>query len=262
MYRDKHGNPSELPVGLEDAKRHRTRNYFADTACPDCGTSVRYTKSGACDRCARHAAGDLYALAIDFMDFIDIPIEFGGGSSTSYQSTNHLGPVGNRDISYEYKAELIEMRELIATPAPISIGKAQEAGVELWIDSRPCVVAGHYGIRKLNGDCYFCEMKRNIKSPRQIAIQSGQTWYTPNTPCKTCGTLAERNVHNGACRGCKEATKSPAAVMMEAQPDLILSKADASALGITVYRTGEPCNHGHKAYRYVSTGGCLKCLRG
>ena len=262
MYRDEKGNPSPLPVGLEDAKRHRTRNYITDTACPDCGTLVRYTKNSNCDRCARHAAGDLYAYAIGIMSFIEYPIEFGGGVSTAYPHQGTLGPIGDRHISFGYRAELLEMRELLADPAPNSISKAVEAGVELWIDSRPCAVAGHYGIRKLNGYCYFCERERNIKSPRQLAIQSGQTWYTPDVPCKKCGTLAERNVHNGACRGCTRPIKSPAAVMMEAQPDMILSRADASALGITVYRTGEPCNHGHRAYRYVSTGGCIKCLRG
>lgn len=42
----------------------------------------------------------------------------------------------------------------------------------------------------------------------------------------------------------------------------ILSRTDAYALGLKKFYTGLPCVHGHVAERYVSTKGCVECLRG
>lgn len=39
--------------------------------------------------------------------------------------------------------------------------------------------------------------------PRQAAIAAGERWYTPDTPCRHCGTLAPRYVANGMCKGCR-----------------------------------------------------------
>lgn len=41
-----------------------------------------------------------------------------------------------------------------------------------------------------------------------------------------------------------------------------MKRADAAAAGLLQYNTGLPCKYGHLAPRYVSTGGCLQCLRG
>ena len=38
------------------------------------------------------------------------------------------------------------------------------------------------------------------------------------------------------------------------------TRAEAAALGLTHYFTGKPCNRGHIAWRYVSTGHCVQCL--
>lgn len=38
---------------------------------------------------------------------------------------------------------------------------------------------------------------------RQEALAAGLKWYTPNNPCKHCGTFSERYVANGKCKGCK-----------------------------------------------------------
>ena len=40
-------------------------------------------------------------------------------------------------------------------------------------------------------------------SARAKAIAAGERWYTPDTPCRHCGTLAPRYVANGMCKGCK-----------------------------------------------------------
>lgn len=41
----------------------------------------------------------------------------------------------------------------------------------------------------------------------------------------------------------------------------VVSKADAKALGLPRYFTGNPCIRGHIAERQVSNGGCLDCSR-
>lgn len=40
-------------------------------------------------------------------------------------------------------------------------------------------------------------------SPRARAVAAGEKWYTPSESCSKCGTLAQRYVANGKCRGCK-----------------------------------------------------------
>lgn len=42
----------------------------------------------------------------------------------------------------------------------------------------------------------------------------------------------------------------------------ILTRADAYRLGLKKFYTGHPCRNGHIAERYVSTKGCIECLRG
>lgn len=39
------------------------------------------------------------------------------------------------------------------------------------------------------------------------------------------------------------------------------SRKDAHARGETQFFTGKPCKNGHVSARYVSTGGCIECLR-
>ena len=47
-----------------------------------------------------------------------------------------------------------------------------------------------------------------------------------------------------------------------ANPDMVLSKADARMMGFTLYRTGRPCIHGHDGWRRADNGACCDCLRG
>ena len=42
-------------------------------------------------------------------------------------------------------------------------------------------------------------------------------------------------------------------------PDMIISKKDAVALGFTVYRTGEPCKNGHTGWRRTYNHNCIEC---
>jgi len=313
-YQDGKGNFHPVPYGKEDAKRYRNSRYESGVKCPVCNhTGIRYTHTDTCIHCARLNAIDLYAYAVGAMRFIVVPEEYRGGEISTYFPR---GGYGDRVINQAYMDEIKQLHELLGgqIPTPVNTKQAIEMGLELWVRSEPCPRSGHYGIRTLKGHCYFCELERNTKSPRQIAmaasetwytptepcpkcntlserrvndgkcsgchpnirksgdrsprqaaIAAGQTWYIPDTPCKHCGTLAERNIHNGQCKDCMTPTmdgrRSPDSIMMEAQPDMIISRDQARKLGLKVFRTGEPCTRGHVGFRYVSTGSCIKCLR-
>lgn len=115
-----------------------------------------------------------------------------------------------------------------------------------------------------NGKCVSCIM--SALSPRKKAIIEGKQWYIPDTTCDKCGRLVERNVATGACSNCiskgvdRRATAE--SELMRDQPDMILSKKQAKAMGLKVYRTGRPCKNGHTSWRYISTNSCIDCLRG
>lgn len=85
---------------------------------------------------------------------------------------------------------------------PISKHQATAEGSPVYVQADPCRRAGHAGLRMVGGECWFCEAERTAPSPRQQALAAGEKWYTPAKPCPHCGTLAERYVANGRCRGC------------------------------------------------------------
>lgn len=140
------------------------------------------------------------------------------------------------------------------------------------IGSKRCS-KGHPGLLTKTRRCVLCAEEK-ARTPRQVAIREGRKWYTPETPCNACHQIVERRVDNGVCRGCMKSPgngpapdstdhrRTPDSVMMEDCPDLIISKADARLAGFKVYRTGKACKKGHTAYRYISTGTCVQCLRG
>ena len=41
-------------------------------------------------------------------------------------------------------------------------------------------------------------------TPRAKAVAAGAKWYTPDKPCPKCGTLSQRYVANGRCKGCPQ----------------------------------------------------------
>lgn len=144
--------------------------------------------------------------------------------------------------------------------------RAIEAGERWYTPDAPCRRCGAYAQRRVdNGQCAACKPpKESATSPRQRAIEAGERWYTPDTPCRRCGTYAQRRVDNGQCAACQppQSTEpSLAQRIMEQAPDMIMSRADAKAAGMPVYRTGRRCRRGHIAFRYLSTGACIQCMR-
>lgn len=114
---------------------------------------------------------------------------------------------------------------------------------------------GHPGMTLLNGRCALC------KSPRQQAAENGETWYMP-FPEYRCpkGHNSPKRVLNGSCKQCEEERTGPRPIW-QTDPDIIIDRETAKALGFNVYRTGEPCKHGHTGWRYISNNGCLECAR-
>ena len=312
VYFDDAGNPHGLPVGLESAKRYQTRTYI-DTICPVCDQKVFYTKNQKCVQCSRDDATDLFGLAQGTMRFEpfpqDIAKKFGTETMTVHQTRHiNLGPVGCRDVTFKYQEELEYTLALVGKPAPLTLADAKASGKALWVTCNPCGIKGHYGVKTLKNECYFCELERNQPRPRSDARKAGQTWYVPLEPCESCGQTAERNVQDNRCRGCaaakvtarqkamsegktyytptepcpkcgqiaeksvnngvckgcgpgNDARETDDSIMMKANPDMIVSRKDAIALKMKVYRHGRPCKKGHTGYRYVSTNSCIDCLR-
>jgi len=101
------------------------------------------------------------------------------------------------------------------------------------------------------------------RGPRAAARAAGYPTYIPTETCPACGQLAPRNVVNNSCHGCKgeDKRRSQSQRFAEENPEFVIDKETAKALGFTLYRTGNHCRKGHAAYRYVSTGNCLECLK-
>ena len=362
VYFSEKGEPYPLPVGREDGKRYRSLKYVdPENTCPVCGFYAFYTKTGKCCKCALDDAADFFDLFRGHLWFEPHDEKPGFIWTRHKVLYERLGPIGDRVVPESYEAEINKDAELVPVMPSFSLRDAIEKGHELWISPKPCSFAGHRGVRTLKNECYFCKIERETKSSRQAAISAGETWYTPTEPCKHCGRIAPRNVHNGQCKGCKSVvgpTMSPRQIAIAAgeswytpdepckycgqiaernihngqckgcqsvssptvsprqaaisagetwytptepckrcgrtaprnvhngqckgclpsdkpdrrvspdlelfrnDPNLIISKADASAMGLKLYRTGQPCKCGHTGPRYVSTGTCVECLRG
>lgn len=49
---------------------------------------------------------------------------------------------------------------------------------------------------------------------------------------------------------------------IRSNPTMVVSLDEALRLNMTQYRTGEPCEYGHRVWRYVRGGRCTDCARG
>jgi len=163
------------------------------------------------------------------------------------------------------KAELRGYLDMFDLPAPASVHEAVERSEPLWVRPDPCPVSGHIGLRTLTSECRVCQIEVEAPtklSPRQAALAAGEDTYVPEEPCKVCGERAPREVGNGRCGGCRDASEgNRTAKFMSDNPDLVLTKQQAKAMGLSIYRTGKKCRQGHSGYRYVSNSGCIDCKK-
>lgn len=154
-----------------------------------------------------------------------------------------------------------------AAGQPTSPTAARLAGLSFYWRPEPGRYCGHIGLTTFGGKCEVCRADKEAKpeSPRQAARAAGETWYQPaeGDLCRN-GHNAPRRVNNGSCQRCEEEARQrrPAdpEPIWKTSPDLIISREDARAFGMVVYRTGQPCKRGHASFRYVSNGGCLVCM--
>lgn len=266
MFYDDTGASSPYPFSREMAKRKHYKKYTYYKPCPECGGRERYVKNDKCVLCAEYDAADFFYYVTGVMSFNII-----GPLSTHYPPDAKIFnrppdreiPVSHRE-NIEKHADMVRVPRMIARFAEDAI----RMGLRHYTAPFPCEAAGHIGVMTLNGDCYFCEQERNNPSPRQAAKLAGEAWYMPTEGCKWCGKMALRRVANGECKGCLEDApgvdlrRSETSIMMENAPDMVISREDARRLGLKVFRTGAPCRRGHTGFRWVSTGGCLACLKG
>ena len=247
VYHLPNGLLSKFPTTKNYALSIKSPFYNDGVKCKVCNQmSVKYTHNDACRFCFMNEAVHFYNLHVG-SDLVYVDAETGVAMAKMAR-----GP----DV--EIPAETFKkMQELL---------EVSRSGEGFTVSTDPCKVKAHYGLKHF-GKCYECIQDKKKPSPRKAAMIKGETWYIPNVPCKYCGEIAEKNVHNGNCKGCQpdletDNRATPDTIMMRESPDLVMSKEDAISYGFKVYRTGKPCKHGHTAWRYVSTGNCIECLRG
>lgn len=265
VYYHPSGEVSPVPISKKQAKKFRASRYATQAACESCGKqSPLYTYNDKCTHCMLLAAIDFYNLCMFTAEIII--------TDNIYRLQHVDNDKHDKDISKEYAEMLTEQQEGLfnhVEPATPSSQQAYKAGHTLWLRPEQCSKAGHLGVRTMDGTCYYCDQP----SPRQKAVVARERHFMPDYECKQCNTTSLRLVSNSQCTGCKptlttsqpgtlaDARETPDSAIMRKFPDMIVSKKDALAFGMKVYRTGKQCNHGHSTFRYVSTGSCISCLR-
>ena len=94
----------------------------------------------------------------------------------------------------------------------------------------------------------------------------GVNYFYRERTCLGGDHFMQPDISTGKCVACAkiklEAKPNCKDSVMHNMPDLILNREEAQQLGFDTYNTGMPCKRSHKAYRYVSNGGCIACMRG
>jgi len=293
-YTDANGRLSRFPTSYEHAIEAKTPFYDDGVKCTKCGTmSVKYTSDHKCRHCMRIDAGHFYNMSLDK----DLVFTTESGRHFGLLAMGHTDPIS--DEMFNEMAELVELSKsdhgFTISPEPCKkkahyglkrLGKCYQcqqerlkptprqaaiaAGETWYTPTAQCLRCGTTSLRNVhNGACQGCTPPKEVSptdSPRQTAIANGEKWYMPIDPCPKCDTVSLKRVDNGICQGCNppaetDQRETPDSIMMRENPDMIISREDARAFDMKVYRTGNPCTHGHHAWRYVSTGNCIACLR-
>ena len=103
-----------------------------------------------------------------------------------------------------------EAAEMDVFVLPKTRAQAVGSNFPYYVPDAPCEACGsRSGVFTVNSKCRACGgvpvvKKPVVQSARAQAIAAGEKWYTPSEPCSKCGTLSQRYVANGRCRGCKQ----------------------------------------------------------
>lgn len=295
LFRLTNGQLGPHPDDRNESARIRHRFYIADCKCDICKTSsLRFTKSDNCMMCQRYKievtryyskfsddelnnqvtlfpehVPDQYNDAEILKEAVEMRklLVSGQGFRLHNEPCKQHGHI---HISKDSVGTCWQCKQM---------EKPQDEAVKrndpFYVASGPCGGCRDITLRHAtNRECVSCgyvpstgRLSSPTDSPRQTAIANGEKWYMPIDPCPKCATVSLKRVDNGICQGCNppaetDQRETPDSIMMRENPDMIISREDARAFDMKVYRTGNPCTHGHHAWRYVSTGNCIECLRG
>lgn len=158
---------------------------------------------------------------------------------------------------------------------PWSAQQSLELGVGKWMDESGCTTCGVKPVGRYvaDGACVKCAQAaasqewslwcmgsparpEKFARSREQAVALGVDHYFEEQLCSHGNHFRAPNVKTGKCEHCKM-LKKPAM-----PDDMVIGRTEAAALGMTTYRTGEPCRRGHTGWRYISNGGCVQCMRG
>lgn len=106
------------------------------------------------------------------------------------------------------------------------------------------------------GDSVVVSGIKSANYARVYAQKTGKKFSRRKVGENTWEITRTDNNHNRA-----DGRRTTTSTMIKRNPNAIVSRAQAKAMGLTVYRTGRPCRYGHTAWRYVSTSQCITCLR-
>ena len=242
-FKSKTGQWIPHPDDRNVSAKMRHRFYISDEKCQICkNSSLRFTKSDNCMMCQR------YKIEL---------VRLGDADLTTWPSTIPEGLNNPKDLA--------EVRAMIAVLRDES---------RYMLNYEPCSQHGHIVLSDVSNGvkCLQCE---STLTPIQQALKDGKPDYLSTSPCMGCGNVTFRKVDTKECIACgytphvaihdehsnKDNRATSDTIMMREAPDLVISKEDAEAYGLKVYRTGELCRRGHYGWRYISTGNCIDCLR-
>lgn len=291
LFRLSNGSLGPHPDDRGESARVRHRFYTHCCKCGICKTSsLRFTKSDNCMMCQRYKIElTRYYSKVTGESIVPWPDNVPEQYNTA-EILNEVGEMCNilqSDPTFRLHNEPCKQHghihisnDSVGTCWQCSQMKSAQDDARLrndpyYVASGPCGGCKEITLRDTtNRECTSCghvpATGRNASttdSPRQAAIAAGEKWYMPTDPCPKCNTVTLKRVDNGICQGCRPRTdndqrETPDSIMMRENPDMVISRADAESLDMKVYRTGTTCKHGHAAWRYVSTGNCIECLRG
>lgn len=111
-------------------------------------------------------------------------------------------------------------------------------GTQFWTQAKGCRGGPHLvKYHKDSKTCATCEELKEArgKSPRQRAIEAGESWYLPLEPCDKCGKLEFKRVHDGKCLGCIDTNiraPSPRQAAIEAGEDWYMPDIHCAKCGL------------------------------
>ncbi len=267
----------QKPTPRQQAITNGESTYIPDTPCKKCDTMApRRVDNGRCSQCETNKKKTRAAAPLTPRQQAIANGESTYIPDTPCDTCNTMTPrrVNNgRCMNCEKVAR--EARKRNRADAPLTPRQQAIAnGESTYIPDTQCIRCNTVAPRRVdNGRCRGCEemvreaRKRNRAdaplTPRQQAFNNGEPEYTSNRQCVRCGYWV-RDTNNGKCVRCEAHRAKPVhstKQFMIDNPTVVISRTDARTAGFKVFRTGEPCRHGHKGFRYVSTKGCVDCLK-